>query len=111
MSDFAEQNRKLIAEGYPRVSCAGLRGAKQVAREQLGHSMNNEALRLTKVDVVMTPTAIREVAKKMDAIAREHCPEGCRPDLVIGAAIDHLYSIAGFEESKEKAWKYDQLNK
>lgn len=38
MADFAEENRKLIAEGYPRVSSAGLRGAKQVAREQLGHT-------------------------------------------------------------------------
>lgn len=67
--------------------------------------------RVTDSVVGMTPEQIRETARAMDSLARQRCPEGCRIDLIIGAAIDHLYAIAGAEENREKAWKYDQLNK
>ena len=71
MADFAEENRKLIAEGYPRLSSAGLRGAKQVAREQLGHSM---IAHMDKAKAVAD-----KVAKKAeDALADLECEMALR---------------------------------
>lgn len=54
--------------------------------------------RITDVGIQMTPEQIRTAARALDKVARDHCPEGCRPDLVIGAAIDHLYAMAAAEE-------------
>jgi hypothetical protein len=56
--------------------------------------------RTTEADCQMSPDNIRKVAREIDYIARQHCPEGCRPDLVIGNAIDHLYAMAKAEETR-----------
>ncbi len=56
-------------------------------------------LRPSDAEVQMTPEKIRAVARKLDALAVELCPDGCRPDLVIGSAIDHLYAMAASQEA------------
>lgn len=61
-----------------------------------------ERLRPSAAEVVMTAEQIRETARALDKIAREQCPEGCRPDLVIGSAIDHLYAMAECEAQKSR---------
>ncbi len=50
----------------------------------------------------MTPDEVRAIGDKLNDFAEEHCPEGSRPDLVIGAAIDHLYAMAAAEKAKDR---------
>lgn len=59
--------------------------------------------RVTDADLGMTPDEVRVLGDKLNDFVEEHCPEGSRPDLVIGAAIDHLYAMAAAEKAKQRA--------
>ncbi len=56
--------------------------------------------RVTEADLGMSPDQVRQLGDKLNDFVVEHCPEGSRPDLVIGAAIDHLYAMAAAEQAK-----------
>lgn len=56
--------------------------------------------RVCNAGLGMSPDDVRALGDKLNAFAVEHCPEGSRPDLVIGAAIDHLYAMAAAEKAR-----------
>lgn len=54
--------------------------------------------RVTDSELGMEPEEVRALGDKLNEFVERHCPAGSRPDLVIGAAIDHLYAMAAAEK-------------